>query len=162
MKKYDKPKTIEKDVERSNCGRFIKDRFLCFCGNEFVTSRSSVKRGSTGSCGCLMKKINIRHGERSRGLASVEYTAWLNMKARCLTPKSTSYKNYGARGITICFSWIESFENFIRDMGRRPENTSLDRIDNEKGYYKENCRWADIITQANNKRNSKKNKVGAR
>ena len=76
------------------------------------------------------------------------------MKRRCLNKNTPKYKYWGGRGITICKEWLE-FENFYRDMGERPENKSLDRIDNNKGYYKENCRWANIEQQANNRRNNR-------
>lgn len=80
-----------------------------------------------------------------------EESVYRNMVSRCHNPKSTGYKHYGGRGITVCERWRESFYNFLEDMGPRPENTTLDRIDNDKGYYKENCRWADSVTQATNR-----------
>lgn len=76
------------------------------------------------------------------------------MKDRCLCKNNPSYKNYGNRGITICPEWL-IFENFHNDMGDKPENKSLERINNNKGYYKENCRWATPKEQANNRRNNR-------
>lgn len=78
------------------------------------------------------------------------YSSWENMLTRCNNPNNNRYQYYGNKGITVCERWL-IFENFLTDMGERPEGTSLDRIDNNKGYYKENCRWATEITQANNK-----------
>lgn len=77
------------------------------------------------------------------------------MKARCLNPKSPDYKDYGGRGITICESWIDSFEAFLEDMGERPKNRTLDRRDTNGNYEPDNCVWSTAKEQANNRRNSK-------
>lgn len=74
---------------------------------------------------------------------------------RCLDSNNQSYPNYGGRGVTVCDRWKDSFEAFLEDMGDRPsEAHTIDRIDNNKGYYKENCRWVDRKTQGRNKRNN--------
>ena len=86
------------------------------------------------------------------------YSTWNSMKTRCNNPNNDNYKNYGAKGIEVCRAW-DKFENFWRDMGTKPEGLTLDRIDNSKGYYKENCRWADWETQENNKSNNRRLKV---
>lgn len=83
------------------------------------------------------------------------YTAWRSMKARCLNKNTASYKDYGGRGITICKRWLESFENFIEDMGTKPNGMQLDRIKNDKGYSKENCRWSTPSENSNNRRSSR-------
>lgn len=88
-----------------------------------------------------------------------EYHVWAEMRARCRNKNNKRYERYGGRGIRVCESWNEEivgFDNFIKDMGRRPDGCSLDRINNDKGYSKENCRWASANIQATNKSNNKK------
>jgi hypothetical protein len=88
---------------------------------------------------------------------SKEYSSWKNMRARCLNKKIKSYKHYGGRGITISDDWINSFIKFFEDMGKCPDGHSLERIDNNQSYSKENCRWASAAEQQQNKRNNKLN-----
>lgn len=95
-------------------------------------------------------KFPVKHGGWKEHRA--EYRCWQDMKQRCLNPASPSFKNYGGRGITVCERWLNNFQTFLEDMGKRPDEHSLDRIDNDKGYAPENCRWATSTTQSRNTR----------
>lgn len=119
----------------------------CECGAKAEVRSYSLVSGNTKSCGCLNRDIITKHGKS----ISPENRAWINMKDRCYNPKCISFPNYFSKGITVCDRWLESFENFYEDMGERPSKKhSLDRIDNDKGYSPDNCRWADKSTQKRN------------
>lgn len=93
-------------------------------------------------------RVHEKHGmERSK-----EYASWLNMKQRCTNSNNERYKDYGGRGITICEEWLNSFSQFYKDMGPKPKDLTLDRINNDGNYEPSNCRWATYEQQANNQR----------
>lgn len=94
-----------------------------------------------------------KHGDCVGGKRAPEYITWRNMLKRCHNENDTAYDNYGGRGIRVCKRWRESYAAFLADMGRKPSSChSIDRIRVNRGYYPTNCRWADAVTQANNKR----------
>lgn len=136
-----------------------KGLFICDCGTKKEIQISSVINGITKSCGCFSRAnaskrityINKKHGMYGTN----EYSCWVSMKKRCLNKSHKAFFRYGGRGITICKEWIESFDNFFNDMGNRPSKLhSLDRIDNDKGYYKENCKWSTNKEQTRNQSNN--------
>ena len=122
--------------------------FKCDCGNKKVINVNCVKRGEIKSCGCLQRERNTTHGLSN----TKEHIAWTNMKQRCHNKNNKNYKNWGGRKIKVCDRWQNSFENFYKDMGKRPTGTSLDRIDGNGNYEPNNCRWATIKEQNNNTR----------
>ena len=137
-----------KSTKKYRCGLYECQ----YCGKEFEAGTSSVKRGHTKSCGCLRGDV---HGLNSNRF----YLTWYNMVKRCNNPKHEDYKNYGERGITICDEWldIKKFIAWAESTHPNIEGYTLDRIDNDKGYSPENCRWADKTMQSVNQRISKRN-----
>lgn len=102
-----------------------------------------------------MTATTLRHGHTRKRSKSKAYAAWASMKQRCLYKKCPRYEQYGGRGIKVCKRWLNSFDNFLSDMGEPPTpEHSLDRINVNKGYYKSNCRWASKEEQANNRSNN--------
>ena len=133
----------------------------CSCGNEKITLLAHVKNGGVKSCGCLKREVsselgkaNTTHGHSSPATRSHTYRSWEKMKSRCFNKHDPSFKDYGARGITVCDEWLK-FEVFLIDMGERPRGTTLDRIDVNGGYKKDNCQWATPKKQQRNKRNNR-------
>lgn len=129
--------------------------YECFCGRIFSADNYKIKKKHTKSCGCYKLKYPARktHGKRK----TPEYNIWAGMVQRCTNDNNEAYSYYKGRGITVSEEWLSSFENFYRDMGPRPgPDYSIDRIDNNKGYCKDNCRWATRKEQNNNQRKNKK------
>lgn len=135
----------------------------CLCGKEKTVRHWNLTSGMTKSCGCLQKDIVAKQGvlNTKHGMVGTRfYMIWVNMKKRCLNNKCVAYKNYGERGIKISKEWsefksfydsmYESYQEHINTHGEK--NTTLDRIDNNKNYYKENCKWSTRKEQEANKR----------
>ena len=137
--------------------------FECTCGKLFRNTISTIKTGKVRSCGCLNDKMRIETGKKKRthGLSKTPtYHSWMRMKMRCLNPNNKDFPEYGGRGVSVCAEWLNSFEAFLSDMGEKPEGMSLDRIDVNGDYCKENCRWTYAKVQAWNQRTYKSNKSG--
>ena len=132
----------------------------CKCGIEKNFQFSTIKNGNVKSCGCYSAEMarermilkNKKHGMHSTS----EYNTWQSIKKRCLNKNNKNYHNYGGRGISICDEWLNSFENFFNDMGIKPyKESSIERIDNNKGYSKLNCKWASKKEQSRNQRSNR-------
>lgn len=131
-------------------------QFLCDCGNTYLTLAKNVKiKPDVKSCGCYKKEKSAERCKtltKTHGMTySPEWYSWVSMKQRCDNPKNIKFKHYGGRGIKYCESW-NKFENFYKDMGNRPLKTTLDRIDVNGNYSKENCKWSTYAEQNSNKR----------
>ena len=125
-------------------------RCRCECGTERVCNARNLIGGNTRSCGCYHRETHTTHGlTRSR-----VYGIWKSMIQRCENPNAGSFENYGGRGIAVSASW-RTFENFLADMGHPEPKFTLERVDNDRGYSKENCRWATYTDQLNNRRNNR-------
>lgn len=145
--KYGKLTVLRKDKTGSGGSKW---ECICECGNVSIHNSSDLRNGRVNSCGCNKTKAVTTHGMSSTNI----YRRWQCMISRCHNKSDDGYYLYGARGIKVCESW-HKFENFYEDMGDAPKGRSLDRIDNNKDYSPENCRWATYKQQSRNKRNNR-------
>lgn len=140
-----------KHVSGGRCG--AKYLFRCECGKQFVARSNDVRKGRVKSCGCVnrreVKEKTTKHGFYKHPI----YQAWSHIKQRCYNPNCKEYEHYGGRGITMCDDWLNNpveFINWSFDNGWE-KGLTIDRIDNDKGYYPDNCRWVSMEVQENNK-----------
>jgi hypothetical protein len=143
----------EKDIRGRSTWKCV-----CECGTARTVRNDLLTRNISKSCGCLAAEFSAQrktiHGHCADGNVNGNstYVTWKSMKQRCInTTDKKKKKNYFDKGITICERWANSFENFLADMGERPDGKTLDRIDGKGNYEPSNCRWADWLEQNTNK-----------
>ena len=141
--------TVLEETSLRDSSGIILYKCLCICGEIKNVSGGNLRANNTKSCGCFRKNRMTKHGLQG----STEYWSWQHMKQRCLNPKNKRFKDYGGRGIKVCSRWLNSFENFLEDMGPKPgPKYSIDRIENDGNYSPSNCKWSTVLEQNNNKR----------
>ncbi len=143
--------TVVREIEpiRSPSGNLLRRiECLCDCGASATPFLNNIRRKLTTSCGCFRSEVHSTHGDWGSG----EYHTWDGMLARCRNKEHESYPDYGGRGIAVCDRWLD-YANFLHDMGRKPsEKHSIERIDTNGNYCKENCKWATSAEQSRNTR----------
>ena len=158
-----------KDIKGMRSGRLVAVRRIknskghgykwlcqCDCGNTKKIRIDAITSSRVKSCGCLQKEWAAKglafkkHGNST----SKTYASWQGMKSRCYSPKNKDYRHYGGRGIAVSPQWVDSYETFVADMGEASKGMTIERIDCNKDYTKENCTWVHKSKQNNNKRTS--------
>ena len=147
--------TVIKRLENS---KWNETQWLCRCdcGNKVILTYGKIAYGHTKSCGCYKIEVTSKN-KRKHGLRNTRlYRIWNSMKQRCNNPNSSAYKDYGNRGIKVCKEWGNNFLNFYNWAMNNgyEDDLTIDRINNNEGYYPNNCRWVTSSQQANNKRSN--------
>ena len=158
--------TIKKIIRET--GKKAMVECECECGGRKITQYTNLKAGKTISCGCVLKETRLKNLSKreKHGMTGTKiFNVWLGIKERCYNKNHLGYKNYGGRGITVCDEWLNDFMNFYNwsmkngykeELDERGRNLlTIDRIDNDKGYSPDNCRWTTSKIQNRNKRNTK-------
>ncbi|MDY7537542.1 hypothetical protein RGU72_04655 [Undibacterium sp. 5I1] len=132
-------------------GKHKRWKCLCECGKKISFRGTSLTQEDVKSCGCLRKDRGSKSLTKHGLYYHTSYSTWSRMMTRCYNVKSADFPEYGGRGIIVCARWHD-VANFIADMGVKPLGASIDRIENDKGYKPDNCRWSNPVEQANNTR----------
>lgn len=136
--------------DHKDAARQIVWECKCDCGRVHYSPAGQLRSGVVLSCGCS----RATHGHTRGEGVSPTYKSWNSMRQRCENKSDPSYERYGGRGITVCARWA-SFENFLSDMGQRPQGKTLDRIDVNGNYEPSNCKWATPTQQQRNRRDAR-------
>lgn len=138
-------------------------RCLCKCGEHFIADGTSLRLGKRKGCANCAKESAIRSATKHGDIGSREYVAYSAMKSRCYDSSNKRYARYGGRGIKVCDRWLESYQNFLEDMGRQPSaRHTLERINLDGHYEPSNCKWATMVEQANNRSNNTRIEIEGR
>lgn len=149
--------TVVAHSERKDSRGFSIDLCVCrcTCGTEVIVEKGYLRKNPGTKCrSCAAKLYRSEQPPALSAVYSREYRSWKAMHTRCYDTNHAGYKNYGGRGITVCGRW-GSFENFLADMGERPEGMTLERKQNGKGYSPANCVWATDAEQRRNTRTTR-------